>query len=109
MCGNVGEHTSVTQEDTAGTRIKCCVYWGILFEKGHVLLRIRNLKFRNVSTCSEQVTLFGKDEEALWPAQVEDLSQSVSAGSGGLLVFRMVKQQTFGLCMVMESADQLKM
>ena len=85
------------------------MYWGIFFEKGHVLLRIRNVKFRNVSTCSEQVTLFGKDEEALWPAQVEDLSQTVSAGSGGLLVFRMVKQQTFGLCMVMESADQLKM
>jgi hypothetical protein len=38
-----------------------------------LLLRIRNLEFRNVARSHEQVTLFGQDEEALWPARVEDL------------------------------------
>jgi hypothetical protein len=42
-----------------------------------LLLRIRNLEFRNVAMSLEQVTLFGQDEEALWPARVEDLSPSV--------------------------------
>jgi hypothetical protein len=45
--------------------------------KSLLLLRIRNLEFQNVATSLEQVTLFGQDEEALWPARVEDLSPSV--------------------------------